>query len=1216
MGSIFGEAVEAYEPYEEEEEDPFDPFRAPAGPAVFGPGAQQFPSVAYGPPAPAYTPPLNPTVGGFRQSEMIPDPNATTSDPFALLSRAYEAANVDVPYVSDFMRDYAQPAVGGALNAMNPLSGPLNDLLGFDTGELAANAVVPVGALDFGLTFAPGIGDIPIDDIFRNAPDLARGAVRGALPEPTGYPGIGSPGMGPGDAADILRAGGFSPEDIAAFNASMNVAPPGTVENAADAASLAARDAYQVGGTDAARAAAASTYDNMVNGAPPAFPAAGYPSIPEGTMGSEFPWAQDMQDVTRGGRESSFPGWEGRVNERAIDPNSPAARMGAPLAYDPQFMTPPPADAAMRAAGAGPVDDALTGGGSTPGGLLPAPESVAGPVAATPPPASTTPLLPERTATPDFTTVGEPFPTPTGSQRIGNYIDEARDPSLTPSFPMTTDEAVTEAGRIGFPIQRETLERGTPLAKQQEMDRLSAAIDLDNFRKASSQNPALEQFVAAVKADKPVPADVPNPLKADGVPSSVAANPQAASMWDNVMDALYGPLQMDVGTPLRQDLTAMLDLTKIGQSRAVIGDAVRAASSRDEALKVISELDAMKAAADAKIGKVVDVQRPDIPGIRQTRGNVNREVMQSNLFGRIPVLGLPYNVTGRANAMVLESRRVREYVDFVNNLPDRAFATKDRSKWANQAQYFANQRAVTTGRGSLGSGQLERTLAGAGPIFTSLRYLLSIPQRVPYLVPVNRIAAGQWEVFGPAWREAAKEHAVFAGALASAYLAAEQAGAVIKDKDGDYTGKIKVGSTTIDLTGGMASYWNTIQKMADGNMTAGAEFLRNKTGPLVQGAAQVARLAGMEGKFLDFMRPEWFDRGATGSGKPADRAAAMIVPLWMQSVAKAVDAAKKSGENPLVQGAITGVTNFTGANTSSFPVNKRTEANNAVLDNPKNLESLPPNVAEFLQGKSWNAATAQEQRAILANVSPEERAAIEKGEQLLRERGDIFQLNRDETRARYELAAENRAKLQPVADKVLADWKSGAMDPMKAIDAMKRIEATADKEARFTSNVGPKLSESAAYQDALKGFKGEKTAEQKEVDRIREIEQKYYGVFDDPRVTKPDGTKDWDKIEAAQKAVLDTLRKQDPGFATRVEYNLQKDPSSDFEMTKWIAKIDDRLDKAGYFDQPTGQKTNFARANPEVDALLSFKNGWPVHSQAAGDILSRLAPERKVTYAK
>ena len=69
-------------------------------------------------------------------------------------------------------------------------------------------------------------------------------------------------------------------------------------------------------------------------------------------------------------------------------------------------------------------------------------------------------------------------------------------------------------------------------------------------------------------------------------------------------------------------------------------------------------------------------------------------------------------------------------------------------------------------------------------------------------------------------------------------------------------------------------------------------------------------------------------------------------------------------------------------------------------------------------------------------------------------------------------------------------------------------------------------------------------------------------------------------------------------------------------MTKWIAKIDDRLDKAGYFDQPTGQKTNFARANPEVDALLSFKNGWPVHSQAAGDILSRLAPERKVTYAK
>jgi hypothetical protein len=105
-------------------------------------------------------------------------------------------------------------------------------------------------------------------------------------------------------------------------------------------------------------------------------------------------------------------------------------------------------------------------------------------------------------------------------------------------------------------------------------------------------------------------------------------------------------------------------------------------------------------------------------------------------------------------------------------------------------------------------------------------------------------------------------------------------------------------------------------------------------------------------------------------------------------------------------------------------------------------------------------------------------------------------------------------------------------------------------------------------------------------------------------------------LQAMQSAMLDVIRKDDAGFATRLEFNLKPDPASTFELAHQIKSIETTLNQKGYYDVPTGSKTQFAREHPDVDALLSWLYGNPVHSQQAGQILQSLAPERKVTYAR
>lgn len=842
-------------------------------------------------------------------------------------------------------------------------------------------------------------------------------------------------------------------------------------------------------------------------------------------------------------------------------------------------------------------------------------------------------------------------PMETASQRISRLINEARPPETVPEVATwTTEQQIAEAKRLGLPDISGDLTRGTALTRQQATDLLQARVDLDQaIRFGSSMDTATENVMRQNRElgfSSQVAGRDLTPAQRDFLESQAGIDAQAqraggrggrggemppgagggsqiprggsirgepslpAKLYNGIMELLYAPFGGDLSAPLRQLDVRTLNPLRAGetiQSTRVTAEAVR---SQEAALRIFDN----------------QRQRIEDLGVRMNLSTwngkiVDREAMTSKVLNAVP----GYEALNRGYSTAINERRVLGLEDFAAHHPNATPA---------QLQTYANYMERVTGRGSFG--QLDQAASRLGPLFTSLRFAASWPERVSYTLPWTRLADGSVEIAGPIWREAVKDHAGFIVTGLSTLALAQQAGLKV---DWD-RGEIIAGNQHINLWGGGSQYVRAVLDVLSGEKNGKpypaflertddgtfkgtiAEFIRNKAGPLPEAVAAGVKATGAAKALnieneIKFLRPDYWDKGVTGKDLGwADRVGQYIVPLWVQDVAKAM--AEEGGLTAAgaKAGAVAGPVSFLGGGINSYFTNPRTAATNEIMSNPQNLANLPPNVAAFLQDKSWNAATPKEQRTILANLSPEDRTAVQKAEQELRDRKDVFQLNRDEAQQRADLAAQQREALKPIADRLLEDWKSGKVAPDKAVEAIKRVESRADKEANFTANVGPKLSESAAYQEAIKGFGGEKNAGRQEVDRIRDIANKYYGVVDDPRVKNPDGTINWDRVDAAQKAVMDTLRRADPGFATRVEFNLQKNPENDYELTKWISKIDDRLSQAGYYAVPTGGKTQFQREHPEVDALVSAKYGGPVHSQAAGDVLHRLLPERQVTYAR
>jgi len=812
--------------------------------------------------------------------------------------QVYQGLNADIPIWSDIARDYVVPAVNAVADPLGIQSFVQRKTIGSNIGM--GDLIVPIGALDVGLNLATGGGFTGFDDLARagtrslNAVD---NVVRGAFPEPSLLPGYsagvpppgrfnplggenafgpGSRGAMPNDTAfadAVLRNQTMSVEDQ--LSASL---PPSVIDQ---------QRAIMAADPETARSA------GFLPREAPVLPAERYPSFPEGTMGERFPDAVDMQP--RG--------------PRAIDPDSPAARMGAPLAYDPQY-TPGTREYVAREA----YEAGLPGGGSAPS----PPSAEIG----TAPPVSPPPASP-------FADVG--------AQDAARYADasaRAREafsiqptPNAVPepaTFPMVPDEAIAIANRIGFPIDEVAIQRGSPLYKGGEYANLAAAIDFHNFKNGySSEGSALDYVLNAFREDAARMggggagnassgglggvANDPTvggsgsgtgggggnqagagggaggrgasggngapPLGGAGggsgayPPPDSVNTPAARALWNKAMEVAYLPLSGDVGVLGRQDITRTANILRAGETREVLGIMVRAGASRDEATKIASQFESKIADWEKAYGQKLNLA--DWAGTNLT----NRETMQSSLTNGIPIWG---NLN-RMNATELNARRVIAVEHFID-------AHGAKLKPAEVRDYM-NYVERVTGRGAI---PFEDVLSKLGPLFTSMRFALSIPERVPYLVPV-RVVEGKVSIADKVWRETVKDHAGFAATLGGTLLLAQQAGLNVDFE----TGTIKIGNTSFNLTGGIAGYWNTIQKMADGDLMAGADFVRNKMGPLPGALLQGTHLAGIDKALgiedaVKYLRPDFFNRGATGTGEGWDRALGFVMPLWLQDVAQAV----------------------------------------------------------------------------------------------------------------------------------------------------------------------------------------------------------------------------------------------------------------------------------------------------------------------------------------
>lgn len=1207
-------------------------FRGPENPANLQPGPNADP---FGPLAGIAAP-----VGNFLLDSFLgahvggAAPVGISGSPFApsYSGATFEqASQTEIPYAQQ-IKGYggdAGAALGGGVNAMS-LGVPdylLNDRLGLPRmeglGRFGAETVVPTNVgeallLGAGGAFSAG----PIEAFTGISDDLVRGALslrgglnnlaRAATPTSTGYPGLGSPGMGPGDAEAILRAGGMSTEDIAQFFVNNDVAPPGTIERGVADAAAAARGAYPEGGTPVARAAARSAYDNALapNVAPddimaqveraraeaalqqatpdyaptPLFPER-YPSIPEGTMGSEFPEVTTQWDRNYRVADPAR-GW----TQRPVDPESPAARMGAPLAYDPALMPPPPADAAMREMGLGPdaalqdelriaqeiadEDNALAQGlwGQTqpPQGVLASEMQDAFARNRALSGGGSTPIPPS-VETGAARTPGSPPPASLGGG--GSSVPPAIPPGGSGGFPPGIPAAAPGPGSP--PPSGPSITFGAP-----------------------ATTPGLPPGAPPPPITPPPTGSPPPPP--GGTPTSappttgpypkVASTPVSRGLFNNIMDTLYTAFGGDVGTMLRQDVTSMLNIFKLRQSTEIIGRALRMGSSKNEALKVLGEYDALKAAADAKVGKTIELSRPDIPGVRDSQGYLSRDVTGPGLLGKIPVVNAPVNAAARANAAILDGRRVLEYVEFVDSLPNRAFTNKSLPHVQAAAQHYADMKAVFTGRGSLGSDAVEKVMEKAGPLFTSLRFALSIPERAPYLIPVQRLAKGEWELAGPAWREAVQEHAGFALTLGSILYAADASGLEVTKN-----GQIKVGGTYIDLTGGMGPYWNAIRRVADGDYMAAAEFVRNRFGPLPSAMIQAFQaipgdnpeallgkgleITGLGDRgnvddFFKFMRPDFFNQGATGSGEDWDRALAMGLFLFIQDAAKAYRFTDGSVADKLKAMGLAAGAGFIGAGARTYPPNALTSLRNDFRDDPR----LP----EAIRGVEYKDLGPDGRAAVDALVEADKPQEYAEAKKTRDENSDDVWIKHREATAK--IGQEEVQRKTELYDAL----RSGALNGEQVRQGREVVESAANSKREAARNV-------PEYKKAVSEL---------EDNRVSKALDIYYGIQNS--IKGPDGKTDWVAVRAKQAEFIQEVMQKDKKTANLMLYEVNTTSVSNNQLDKLYEMAQPLLQK--YYGEI---KNDYARAeaqrnNPRDDAFLALLGYGKTQTPAAAQILQEM----------
>lgn len=671
---------------------------------------------------------------------------------------------------------------------------------------------------------------------------------------------------------------------------------------------------------------------------------------------------------------------------------------------------------------------------------------------------------------------------------------------------------------------------------------------VSNLSPAAGNGPGMQQF-GAQGAGGPPSGGVP-PTGGTGVPTPPSGPPSQNALQQlgrMVKEAAYFPFGGDIGTPLRQDIGSTLNPLKIGQTVEVGKLASRMSTSPAEAASVMDELRNLPL-TKAMEARGVHINLPDITGSGPVSG---RETMVSQLGNAIP----GYGATQRANGGWVAARRALEFEDFLERNPRVSGA---------QAQTAANYFERFTGRGDFGP--MNEAASKLGPLFTSLRYSASLPQSASYLLPWTRLADGSMEIFGPVWQQAVKDHAGFIASGLAALKLADEAGAKV-----DWSkGQIGIGNTHVSLWGGAQRYINLVANLMNdqkppifGENSRGqyggsvAEFIRNQGGPILGMGAAGAKAAGVNGKGIDFIRPDYWDKGVLGKGTWEDKVAQYVVPLWMQDVAQAVQNAAKGNET--TAGAIAAPLSFFGAGVQSYPQSKSSMGQEA-LDDPAKLSAAFPNspsIQGALKGKDWAELLPTEKSALVKTLDPELRQQIEaqsrQNNPAIAAHGDAL-----------DALKQSRTTTE---NQLLDSLNSGKMTGYNVRDAMK-----AANETYYTAK--SKLDADPAFQKELASIKSGSSPSlaQQALDNYFIIQNR---TADDPA-----------RQRAEEAKYLQFVHSQDPQLADRIVTAIQGEPKTGLE--KLYADAKPILAQAFDPSKSPADRTAERKANPVEDAILNY----------------------------
>ena len=287
------------------------------------------------------------------------------------------------------------------------------------------------------------------------------------------------------------------------------------------------------------------------------------------------------------------------------------------------------------------------------------------------------------------------------------------------------------------------------------------------------------------------------------------------------------------------------------------------------------------------------------------------EQFMNNLGNKIPILGQSYTVGGvKVRGADLYKRSEVSYTGFLNNMRVQSFMEgadllkeqgytmaanpqvfKDWAKFCNSA----------TGRGDMN----PQLAVGLSPVFFS-------PRLIKARLEVLGLSPLYYSRMNPAARAMALK--TMGRFMASTSLIIGMAALYYNNDDDDKTsvdvdprstdfGKIKLGNTRVDITGGMAVYYRTLAQFASGQKKSpttgriedlnqgfgkttrkdvGEQFFANKLAPLPSKFYQWANLTEKE-KANRMAEEAGEDNAFNRMGIPVS-AQDLLIPLWMRDV--------------------------------------------------------------------------------------------------------------------------------------------------------------------------------------------------------------------------------------------------------------------------------------------------------------------------------------------